>query len=171
MADSTGDGVLNEVVARSTAGANPAPQAPQIPPTTGNIAVSSSAGVPRFPVGGGSTGSAVSGTVSSGSSGELFVIGAFGHAEAATGSTGLTYQIWVDGVLFMEWKDFQWAPPAPKVDLWHFDVPLAVERQIVYRVINETGSTINTETMDAVFSGWSEQRDGYTDVSRVKLES
>lgn len=169
--DSTGDGVLNEVVARSTAGANPAPQAPQIPPTTGNIAVSSSAGVPRFPVGGGSTGSAVSGTVSSGSSGELFVIGAFGHAEAATGSTGLTYQIWVDGVLFMEWKDFQWAPPAPKVDLWHFDVPLAVERQIVYRVINETGSTINTETMDAVFSGWSEQRDGYTDVSRVKLES
>ena len=68
-------------------------------------------------------------------------------------------------------EDFSGKPPAPKVDLWHFDVPLAVERQIVYRVINETGSTINTETMDAVFSGWSEQRDGYTDVSRVKLES
>jgi len=169
--DSTGDGILNEVVARSTAGVNPAPQAPQIPPVTGSGPAGGSASTPRFPVGSGSTGASSSGTVTGGSNGELFVVSAFGHAEAATGSTGLTYQIWVDSVLFMEWKDFQWAPPAPKVDLWHFDVPLAVERQIVYRVINETGSTINTETMDAVFAGWSEQRDGYTDVSRVKLES
>ena len=169
--DSTADGVLNEVVARSTAGGNPAPRAPQVPPTVAAQSAGGSASTPLFPIGGGSTGGSVSGTVTGGSTGELYVVSGFGHAEAATSSTGLTYQIWVDGVLFMEWKDFQWAPPAPKRDLWDYDVPVAVERQVVFRVLNATGATINTNNMDAVFSGWTEQQDGYTDVSRVKLES
>ena len=174
--DSTGDGVLNQVAARSITGAgNPPASAPQIPPVTGLSTTPSSSGVPRFPVGSGSTGSSVTGTVSSGSNGELFVVSAFGHAEADNDpsniTSGITYQIWVDGVLFMQWDNFQWAPPAPKRDLWHYDVPLVVERQIVYRVINTSGTTINSNTMDAVFAGWSEMRDGYTDVSRVKLES
>ena len=169
--DSTADGVLNQVVARSTAGLNPAPRAPQVPPTTQLQASGGGSNVPLFPIGGGSTGASVSGTVTGGSTGELYVVSGFGHAEASTNSTGLTYQIWVDGVLFMEWVDFQWAPPAPKRDLWDYDVPVAVERQIVFRVINATGGTINTNNMDAVFSGWTEQQDGYTDVSRVKLES
>ena len=169
--DSTADGVLNQVVARSTAGLNPAPRAPQVPPTTQLQSSGGGANVPLFPIGGGSTGASVSGTVTGGSTGELYVVSGFGHAEAATNSTGLTYQIWVDGVLFMEWVDFQWAPPAPKRDLWDYDVPVAVERQIVFRVLNATGGTINTNNMDAVFSGWTEQQDGYTDVSRVKLES
>ena len=169
--DSTADGVLNEVVARSTAGLNPPPRAPQVPPTTQLQSAGGSASTPLFPVGSGSTTGSVSGTVTGGSTGELYVVSGFGHAEAATSSTGLTYQIWVDGVLFMEWVDFQWAPPAPKRDLWDYEVPVAVERQIVFRVINATGATINTNSMDAVFSGWTEQQDGYTDVSRVKLES
>lgn len=169
--DSTGDGVLNEVVARSTAGGNPAPKAPQVPPTVQLQSAGGSASTPLFPIGGGSTGGSVSGTVTGGSTGELYVVSGFGHAEAETSSTGLTYQIWVDGVLFMEWQDFQWAPPAPKRDLWDYDVPVAVERQVVFRVLNATGGTINTNKMDAVFSGWTEQQDGYTDVSRVKLES
>ena len=168
--DSTADGVLNEVVARSTAGGNPAPRAPQVPPTTQLQSAGGSASTPLFPVGQGSTTGSVSGTVTGGSTGELYVVSGFGHAEASTTLTGLTYQIWVDGVLFMEWVDFQWAPPAPKRDLC-FDVPIAVERQVVFRVINATGSTINTNSMDAVFAGWTEQQDGYTDVSRVKLES
>lgn len=169
--DSNGDGVLNQVVARSFSGSNPAPRAPQIPPVTGNVSGGGSSSTPRFPTGGGSTAAAVSGTTSGGSTGELYIISGFGHAEASTTLTGLTYQIWIDGVLFMQWNDFQWAPTAPKRDLWDFDVPLVVERQIVFRVINETGSTINTGEMDAIFAGWSEQRDGYTDVSRQKLES
>lgn len=169
--DSTSDGVLDQVVARSFSGANPAPRAPQIPPITSNVSGGGSSSTPRFPTGGGSTAAAVSGTTSGGSTGELYIISGFGHAEASTTLTGLTYQIWIDGVLFMQWNDFQWAPTAPKRDLWDFDVPLVVERQIVFRVINETGSTINTGEMDAIFAGWSEQRDGYTDVSRQKLES
>lgn len=173
--DSTGDGVLNEVVARSIAGLNPAPRAPQVPPTTQLQSAGGSASTPLFPVGGGSTTGSVSGTVTGGSTGELYLVSAFGHAEAdndpANITSGITYQIWVDGVLFMEWINFQWAPPAPKRDLWDFDVPLAVERQIVFRIINASGTTINTGNIDAVFSGWTEQQDGYTDVSRAKLES
>ena len=121
----------------------------------------------RFPVGAGSSTAAVGGTVSHGSTGELYVVNSFGHSEPST-TAGVYYELWVDGELFIQWNDFQWAPAAPKVDMWHFDVPIVVEKQIVFRVINRTGGAITTGSMDACFAGWTEVRDGYTDVSREK---
>ncbi len=47
----------------------------------------------------------------------------------------------------------------------------SVESQITFRVINRTGGTINTGTCEACFFGWSEQRDGYTDMATQKLEN
>ena len=170
--DSNADGVLDEVVGRSdyTSAA-----APQIPPQTytGTAGVNG-ASTARFPIGSGSTQASVGGTISTGSTGELYVVSSFGHSEPsglATPTTGMYYELWVDGALFLQWQDFQWAPTSPKRDMWDFDVPVSVEKQIVFRVINRTGGAITTGNMDACFAGWTETQDGYDDTSRAKLQS
>ena len=162
--DSDADGVLDEVIARDD---YTAARRPLIPPITGNVSAATISSQNRFPVGAGSSTAAVGGTVSHGSTGEMYVVSAFGHSEPST-TAGVYYELWVDGELFIQWNDFQWAPAAPKVDMWHFDVPIVVEKQIVFRVINRTGVAITTGSMDACFAGWTEVRDGYTDVSREK---
>tara|TARA_B100000073_G_scaffold333515_1_gene325090 strand:+ start:228 stop:1172 length:945 start_codon:yes stop_codon:yes gene_type:complete len=170
--DSNADGVLDEVVARAD---YTAASTPQIPPQTftGLNSVTNAATNP-FPVGSGSTAASVGGTVSVGSTGELYVVASFGHSEPSsltTPTSGMFYELWVDGALFLQWQDFQWAPTSPKRDMWDFDVPISVEKQIVFRVINRTGSAISTGVMDACFSGWTETQDGYDDTSRAKLQS
>jgi hypothetical protein len=117
-----------------------------------------------------STTAGVSGTIQNRSTGELYQIIGFGHTQATT-TAGITYQIWVDNTLLMEWVDFQWAPVSPQADMWRFECPITTESQIVLRVINRTGGTINTGTCEASFFGWSEQRDGYTDMAAQKLEN
>jgi len=117
----------------------------------------------RFPTGSGGTVASVSG--------EFYKISGFGHAEVPTATAGITYQIWVDSRLMMEWNDFQWSPVTPKQDQWHFDVPLFVESQIVFRIINETGGNITTGTIEACFSGWSEQKMGFLETDKVQIET
>ena len=126
-----------------------------------------------FPGGsGGTINAAPSGSVMSpGSLGEFYKISSFGHSEAPTSTAGITYQIWVDGRLLMEWSDFQWSPVTPKGDQWVFDVPLFIERQIVFRVINETGATITTGSMESCFVGWSEQKMGFLETDKIQLET
>lgn len=168
--DSNADGVLDEVVARDD---YTVARAPTIPPQSGNFSQVSEASDNRFPIGGGSSSSSVSGTLQAGSTGDLYVISAFGHSEPVDSSTttGVYYELWVDGQLFIQWNDFQWAPSSPKRDMWEFDVPIIVEKQIVFRVINRTGAAITTGSMDACFTGWTEVKDGYNDVSRDKVQS
>ena len=168
--DSNADGVLDEVVARDD---YTEARAPTIPPQSGNFSQVSEASDNRFPIGGGSSSSSVSGTLQAGSTGDLYVISAFGHSEPVDSSTttGVYYELWVDGQLFIQWNDFQWAPSSPKRDMWEFDVPIIVEKQIVFRVINRTGAAITTGDMDACFTGWTEVKDGYNDVSRDKVQS
>jgi hypothetical protein len=127
----------------------------------------------RFPTGSGGTISAVAGasTFTPASKGEFYKISGFGHSEVPTSTAGITYQVWVDSRLMMEWNDFQWSPVTPKQDQWHFDVPLFVESQIVFRIINETGSTVNTGTIEACFSGWSEQKMGFLETDKVQIET
>jgi len=165
---------------------NPAP-APTIPsnnltvnpePVSSNL--NQQAGTPSFPVPG-AAGSTVAGTVGTytpASIGEFYKISSFGHAEVpgvpATG--GITYQIWVDSVLLMEWADFQWSPVTPKIDQWKFDVPLFVEKQIVFRVINRTGDAgaatdITTGVIEACFAGWSEQKMGFLETDKVQIQN
>jgi len=170
--DSDGDGVLDEVVARddyTVAGT------PEIPPQTyTGLQATTPASTNPFPVGSGATTASVGGTVAVGSTGELYVVANFGHSEPSTASlptSGMYYELWVDGALFLQWQDFQWAPTAPKRDMWDFDVPIIVEKQIVFRVINRTGVAITTGNMDACFAGWTETQDGYDDTSRAKLQS
>jgi len=126
-----------------------------------------------FPTGGGGTISAapLASTMSPGSSGEFYKISSFGHSEAPTATAGITYQLWVDSRLMMEWNDFQWSPVTPKNDQWHFDVPLFVEKQIVFRVINETGASITTGSMESAFVGWSEQKMGFLETDKIQLET
>jgi hypothetical protein len=105
---------------------------------------------------------------------ELYLVSRFGHTEPTTnGSAGVKYQIWVDGELLFEWDDFQWSVVVPQSDQWEFEIPLVVEKQIVFRVIN-TGSVAATDTLtgnvQAVFVGWSEQQTGFTDTGRQALE-
>lgn len=170
--DSLGNGILDEVIARDD---YTAAQAPQIPSQTytGMKATTNSA-VSRFPMGSGSTTTSVGGTIAVGGTGELYVVGSFGHSEPSAASiptSGMYYELWVDGSLFLQWSDFQWAPTSPKTDMWDFDVPISVEKQIVFRVINRTGVAITTGNMDACFAGWTETLDGYDDTSRAKLQS
>ena len=170
--DSLGNGVLDEVIARDD---YTAAQAPQIPSQTyTGMQATTNAAVSRFPIGSGSTATSVGGTVAVGGTGELYVVGSFGHSEPSSASiptSGMYYELWVDGSLFLQWSDFQWAPTSPKTDMWDFDVPISVEKQIVFRVINRTGAAITTGNMDACFAGWTETLDGYDDTSRAKLQS
>jgi|TARA_R110000824_G_scaffold40252_3_gene120884 hypothetical protein len=170
--DSDGNGVLDEVVARSD---YTAARSPNIPPQTyTGIEATTSASTSRFPMGSGSSATSVGGTVSVGSTGELYVVGSFGHSEPSTATiptSGMYYELWVDGNIFLQWQDFQWAPTSPKTDMWDFDVPIITEKQIVLRVINRTGLAITTGNMDACFAGWTEVQDGYDDTSRAKLQS
>lgn len=157
----------------------PAP-APSIPsnnlnanpePVSSNL--NQQAGTPSFPIPGGA-GTTVAGTVGTytpASIGEFYKIASFGHAEVPTATAGITYQIWVDSVLLMEWADFQWSPVTPKIDQWKFDVPIFVEKQIVFRVINNTGVNITTGTMEACFAGWSEQKMGFLETDKVQIQN
>ena len=157
----------------------PAP-APTIPannitlnPEPVNPNINSQAGTPEFPIPGGA-GSTVAGTIGTytpASIGEFYKIASFGHAEAPTATAGITYQIWVDSILLMEWSDFQWSPVTPKRDMWNFDVPIFVEKQIVLRIINETGGDITTGTMEACFAGWSEQKMGFLETDKVQVQN
>ena len=165
--------------------ANLAP--PQIPsnslagnPEMVNPDFNQDASIPNAPIPGG-LGSTIAGTVGTfvpASIGEFYKICSFGHSEVpgvpATG--GITYQIWVDGILLMEWADFQWSPVTPKIDQWKFDVPLFVEKQIVLRVINRTGdagasTNITTGEIEACFAGWSEQKMGFLETDKVQIQN
>lgn len=111
----------------------------------------------------------------SGRKNELYLIQSFGHTEPTTaGSAGVRYQIWVDGILLYEWDDFQWSVVVPMKDQWQFMVPLVIEKQMVFRIINTgtvAGVDVLTGNVQACFVGWSEQFNGYTDVGRQALES
>ena len=119
---------------------------------------------------GGGTTNAV---ITPGSNQEIYRVSTFGHSETAAGTPGVTYQIWVDGALFMEWLDYQWSPITPRAYQWFFDNPVVVQQQIVYRVINNTGAPINApgEVAEAAFAGWTEQRFGYNDVGYTQIQS
>ena len=134
------------------------------------------AGTPSFPVpgGAGSTIQAPSGgsTYIPASIGEFYKIASFGHAEVpvAGGAAGITYQIWVDSVLLFEWADFN-GHTSPKIDQWKFDVPLFVEKQIVFRIVNQTGAPITTGVVEACFAGWSEQKMGFLEMDKMQIQN
>ena len=46
-----------------------------------------------------------------------------------------------------------------------------VEKQIVLRIINETGGDITTGTMEACFAGWSEQKMGFLETDKVQIQN
>jgi hypothetical protein len=71
----------------------------------------------------------------------------------------------------MSWTDFQWSPVTPKRDMWDFDVPIFVEKQIVFRVINATGAAIVAGEMEACFAGWSEQKMGFIETDKVQIQN
>ena len=105
---------------------------------------------------------------------ELYLVSRFGHTEPTTNNNAtVRYQIWVDGELIFEWDDFQWSVVVPQSDQWKFEIPLVVEKQVVFRVIN-TGAVAGADTLtgnvQAVFVGWSEQQTGFTDTGRQALE-
>ena len=145
-------------------GPNPIPalEAQNVAPITNNTNNENT----RFPNEGGLTNAGVAGTIQRMGSDEIYRIATFGHTEMT--GTGNTYQIWVDGSLFMEWSDFQWSPVTPRINQWRFDQPITVTEQIVFRVIN-TNATPKTDTIEVCFGGWSEQYTGYTDVSYQQL--
>jgi hypothetical protein len=127
--------------------------------------------------GGAFTGVTTAGTATAtevGRNNELYLISSFGHTQpTAAGAAQARYQIWVDGSLLFDWQNFQWSVVVPESDQWHFKVPLVVERQIVFRVINTgaaAGVDILTGPVQAAFVGWSEQQTGFTDVGRQALE-
>jgi|TARA_R110002110_G_scaffold150598_6_gene342684 hypothetical protein len=157
--------------------AAPAPTIPSNPITANPEPIStnlnSQAGTPDFPITGqaGSTVAGTIGTYTPASIGEFYKIASFGHAEAPTATAGISYQLWVDGTLMMEWADFQWSPVTPKRDMWNFDVPIFVEKQIVFRVTNQTGLAITTGTMEACFAGWSEQKMGFLETDKVQIQN
>jgi len=140
---------------------------------------------PSHPNAGGITnvGQTTAGTLSKGSPGDVYRIQSFGHSEVSqanqtapnqggfTDGDPFTYQIWVDGTLFMEWNNFQWSPVTPLQDQWHFSQPLTVTEQIVFRVINTTGFLVNVGEMEICFNGWAEQLSGYVDVAYQQLEN
>jgi hypothetical protein len=55
--------------------------------------------------------------------------------------------------------------------MWDFDVPVFVEKQIVLRVINQTGVGVTTGTMEACFAGWSEQKMGFLETDKVQIQN
>jgi len=126
-----------------------------------------------FPTGSGGTiaSASATSTMSPASLGVFYKIASFGHSEVPTATAGITYQIWVDGKLMMEWADFQWSPVIPRRDQWDFEVPLFVEKQIVFRAINETGADVTTGSMEASFVGWSEQKMGFIETDKIQLET
>jgi len=138
----------------------------------------SGGGNPDFPASGYSV-AGLAGKVTRGGTGEIYRIASFGHSQLtnSAGSNGdasnpVTYQIWVDGRLFMEWQNFQFSAVTPKSSQWVFEVPITVTQQMVFRVVNESnGATTSTHQIEACFSGWSEQMTGYTDISTQRLEN
>ena len=147
-------------------------------------------GNPSHPNKGGSSAGGVSGTLGVGSPGEVYRIASFGHSEISSANSSqsggtftdvdnpITYQIWVDGDLFMQWNTFQWSPVTPLNQQWHFEQPITVTQQIVLRVINNTGLdgtgtayVLDQGEIEACFNGWSEQLSGYVDVAYQQLEN
>lgn len=140
-------------------------------------------GNPSHPNRGGNTITGVQGSVNIGAPGEIYRIGSFGHSEVSTANqtspnqggftaaAPLRYQIWIDGTLFMEWQNFQWSPVTPLQSQWNFTQPLTVTEQIVFRILNQTGYTLNVGDMEVCFNGWSEQLSGYVDVAYQQLEN
>ena len=134
---------------------------------------------PSFPGDGGTTRTGVTGQTSIVGPGEIYRVGSFGHSEvvatnlsagtAPTAATPIVYQVWIDGSLFIEWTNFQWSPVTPLRDQWHWSQPLTVTEQLVFRIINQSGQTINAGEIEASFNGWSEQLSGYIDVSYQQL--
>ena len=138
-----------------------------------------------FPVGGGSSdlpspenpGTAgdgvLGGTVQRTQPNQIFKIKSFGHSEATydadPATHPVTYEIWVDGKLFMSWQNFQWAPVSPKNEQWEFDQPITVSKQIVFRIVNQSNAGLS-DTISACFAGWSETLDGYQDLSHTQIE-
>jgi len=123
----------------------------------------------RFPnQGGSSVGGVATTTVQKISADEIYRISTFGHTEGT--GTGVKYQIWIDGSLFMEWEDFQWSAIVPRINQWKFDQPITVTEQIVFRVFNTAAATGTQQgNIEACFAGWTEQFTGYTDVSYQQL--
>jgi hypothetical protein len=153
--------------------AGTAPPAPKLRSITQTGPIPSRASTSRFPTGSGSgavAGIATGSTSTTVSQGDFYVVGSFGHSEAPTSTAGITYQIWVDNRLFLEWSDFQWSPVTPKTDQWKFDQPVLVAKQVVFRVVNRTGAGISTNTMEACFAGWSESKDAWVDIGRLGVE-
>tara|TARA_R110000751_G_scaffold83901_5_gene168190 strand:- start:91 stop:972 length:882 start_codon:yes stop_codon:yes gene_type:complete len=161
-------GIAGSQTATGT-GSPPPPQpaltVTQISPASNDTASGQNA---RFPNQGGVSGTAVAGSVQQISADEVYRISTFGHTEGT--GTGVTYQIWVDGSLFMEWADFQWSAIIPRVNQWKFDQPITVTQQIVFRVFNTAAATgVQAGQIEACFAGWTEQFTGYTDVSYQQL--
>jgi len=138
------------------------------------------AGNPDFPSKSGFATVGVSGTVRQAGPGEIYRIQSFGHSDISNSnisgsnpidaSNPIIYQIWVDGMLLMEWQNFQFAAVTPPVDQWQFLQPLTVTQQIVFRIINKTSDTLDTGEVEFCFVGWSEQLSGYEDVTHTQLE-
>jgi len=149
-------------------------QFPELQTDTKGIEVdSSNPSSNSFPVGGGSSSTGVSGTVQKTQPNQIFKIKSFGHSEAtynaAPTTHPVTYQIWVDGKLFMSWQNFAWAPVSPKNEQWVFDQPISVTQQIVFRIVNQANGTLS-DTISACFAGWSETLDGYQDLTHQQIE-
>ena len=158
----------------------PAPQSPSQAQGQPNPDGSPDGTNPRFPnitV----NNAGVGGTVRLASPGEFFKISSFGHSEITTSNfsvaptiaaaTPIVYQLWVDGNLFMEWQNFQWAAVTPLADQWQFSQPVGFSRQMVFRVINQTGQTCDTGDMEVCFNGWSENISSVADIGMNQLEN
>ena len=144
--------------------------------TDSSVSITDSATSNDFPVGGGSSNTPIlnqGGTVQRTQPNQIFKIKSFGHTEATyhgtPASNPVTYEIWVDGKLFMSWANFQWAPVSPKSEQWEFDQPITVTQQIVFRIVNQSAGTLS-DTISACFAGWSETLDGYQDLSHTQIE-
>ena len=180
VANTTGSNTTAPTVSSPTTTLIPAPASKTVM-TTGGGSTETGTGNPNFPGQGGNTISGVTGTVNIGAPGEVYRIQSFGHSQISTSNQTvaggftdadpLTYQIWIDGTLFMEWNNFQWSPVTPLESQWHFTQPLTVTKQIVLRVINTTGQDLTTGDMESSFNGWSEQLSGYVDVAYQQLEN
>ena len=126
-----------------------------------------------FPGASGSSSTGVTGTVQRTQPNQIFRISSFGHTEAtyhaSPSANPVTYELWVDGNLFMSWQNYQWAPVSPQSEQWQFKQPITVTEQIVFRIVNQAAGTL-TDTITACFSGWSETLDGYQDITYQQLE-
>ena len=128
------------------------------------------------PVGGEISAGALSGTRTLGMNvGQYFQISRFGHTEpdgASDPLSSIEYMIFLDGNLFMSWTGFQWSPVSPFPYMWQFLQPLNIERQLVMRVSNPTGSgAAVTGSMESCFVGWTEQMNGFFDIMHDQLQS